>query len=411
MLQMRGGKNPFLTSFLRPLTGASALRRGKILITDLSMSIQKFHWPSRLLAVTLILFPAMGAFAQQASRKGGKAPVARPARAESIADGILTPAIQQKKLVGVAAAVVCGGRTLVNKGYGVTSHESNTPPDENTSFYIQSLSKGITAVGAMLLLDEGKLKLDAPASKYLKGLPKSWQPITIAQFMSHSSGIPDLSKKAPTFEEMLQAAANEPLQFKPGSQQKYNNFNFAVIGKVIEAISGMSYLDFMKQRVFAPLHMDSSGAHLQSANAAVSYNPQGKPIAHRIPGGDYAIPSGHLQMTLSDLLKLHAALENGSFLKPAGLHALVTRVYADRSGTAGWFEESNQGVSVVSKNGGGEGFHSMFSFVPGKGDAAILLWTSSQASDNSLAPEAAQLLSAVCGVPTKGTADTGDGGN
>jgi CubicO group peptidase (beta-lactamase class C family) len=302
--------------------------------------------------------------------------------------------------------VVCGGRTLVNKGYGVTSRESQTPPDENTQFYIQSLSKAITAVGAMILVDEGKLKLEAPAGRYLKDLPRSWQPITIAQFMSHSSGIPELSQKLPTFEEMLQRAANDPLSFKPGSRQQYNNFNFAVIGKVIEAISGMSYVDFMKRRVFEPLHMDHSGAHLQSSNEAIPYDAQGRPITHRIAGGDYGIPSGHLQTTLSDLLKLHTALENGSLLKPASLQAMVTRVYPDRSGTPGWFEQTNQGVSVVSKNGGGEGFHSIFSFVPGKGDAVIMLWTSSKAADNDLFQQTAQLLSDVCGVPAKGAVNT-----
>lgn len=282
-------------------------------------------------------------------------------------------------------------------------------PDENTLFNIQSLSKGITGVGAMILLDEGKLRLNAPASRYLKDLPKSWQSITIAQFMSHSSGIPELPKKAPTFEDMLKEAANEPLQFKPGTQQKYNNFNFALIGKVIEAISGMSYLDFMQQRVFAPLKMNHSGFNLQSPNEAIAYNPQGKAMSHHPPkGGDYAIPSGYLQMTLSDLLKLHAALENGSILKPAGYHALTTRVYAGRSGTAGWFEERNQGVSVVSKNGGGDGFHSLFSFVPGKGDAAILLWTSSEPKGDSLRSQTAQLLSGVCGVPASGRDSTED---
>ena len=81
---------------------------------------------------------------------------------------------------------------------------------------------------------------------------------------------------------------------------------------------------------------------------------------------------------------------------------MVKRVYPDRSGTPGWFEQSNQGVSVVSKNGGGEGFHSIFSFVPGQADAVIMLWTSSKAGDNDLFQQIGQLLSAVCGVPAKG---------
>jgi CubicO group peptidase (beta-lactamase class C family) len=189
-----------------------------------------------LLAAALIVLHALAAFAQPGPGRGGRAgrPVARPARAQAIADGILMPPIEEKKLVGLEVGVVCGGRALVNKGYGVTSRESQSAPNENTQFYIQSLSKAITAVGAMILVDDGKLKLEAPASRYLKDLPRSWQPITIAQFMSHSSGIPELAQKLPTFEEMLRKADNEPLAFKPGSRQQYNNFNFAVIGKVIE---------------------------------------------------------------------------------------------------------------------------------------------------------------------------------
>lgn len=363
---------------------------------------------TRLLSAALAILSAIPAIAQHAPGRRERTAVARPARAESIADSILTPAMEQKGLVGLVAGVVCGGNTMVNKGYGVKSRDSEAPPDQNTLFYIGSLSKGITAVGAMILVDEGKLNLNAPASKYLKGLPRSWRQITIAQFMSHSSGIPDLSKKAPTFEQMLEQAANEPLAFQPGTQQKYNNFNFAVIGKVIEAISGMSYVDFMKQRVFDPLQMEHSGAHLQSPNEATSYNARGNAIVHHIAGGDYGIPSGHLQSTLSDLLKLHAALENGSILKPAGYHALITRVYPDRSGTAGWFEESKGGVSLVSKNGASEGFHSLFVFAPGRNDAAILIWTSSKPKDNSLVPQTAQLLSSICGVPARGATDTVD---
>jgi CubicO group peptidase (beta-lactamase class C family) len=372
---------------------------------NLAVPIPTLQRYSRLLSAAVIMFQMLPAFAQSRNGTGGGAgsPVVRPAQAQSIADGILMPAIEEKKLVGLAVGVVCGGRTLVNKGYGVTSRESQTPPDGNTQFYIESLSKAITAVGAMTLVDEGKLKLEDPVRKYLKDVPKSWQSITIAQLMSHSSGIPDMAQKgpaeeAPTFEDMLQRAANEPLSFMPGSRQQYNNFNFAVIGKVIETISGMSYVDFMKQRVFEPLHMDHTGAHLQSSNEAIPYNAKGRPIAHRILS-DYGIPSGHLQSTVSDLLKLHAALEDGSLLKPAGLRIMINRVSPGRTATPGWFEQSNQGVSVVSKNGGGGGFHSIFSFVPGQGDAVIMLWTSSKAADNDLFQQTAQLLSSVCGVP------------
>ena len=129
----------------------------------------------------------------------------------------------------------------------------------------------MTAVGTMLLVQQGKIDLNAPASSYLTGLPGSWRRITVAQFMAHQSGIPQLDRKLPMFRAMLRSEDAIPLSFKPGTKQEYNNFNFAVIGKIIEAVTGMSYLDYMKRDVFAPLGMNSTGFNIHSPNAATGY--------------------------------------------------------------------------------------------------------------------------------------------
>ena len=139
--------------------------------------------------------------------------------AESTADRIIKPAMKQKQFPGLVVGVVKHGQIVVKKGYGVKSFASEETPDENTVFYIGSLSKALTAVGAMLLVEQGKLDLDAPASNYLKGLPGSWQSITVKQFMAHQSGVPQLNWKRPTFKEMLKAAETMPLSF-PREQSK-----------------------------------------------------------------------------------------------------------------------------------------------------------------------------------------------
>jgi CubicO group peptidase (beta-lactamase class C family) len=322
--------------------------------------------------------------------------------AQATADRIILPAMKQKQFPGLVLGVVKDGQVVVKKGYGVKSFASGEAPDENTVFYIGSLSKALTAVGAMLLVEQGKLDLDAPAGKYLKGLPKSWQPITVKQFMAHQSGIPQLNSKFPTFKEMLKSAEDKPLTFAPGTKQEYNNFNFAVTGKIIEAASGMKYLKYMKQKVFAPLHMDHTGYHILSRNEATGYRPgkgNSKPIKHQIKGGPYAIPSGHLQSTLADLLKFYDALRTGKLLKPVTYQLMITRINPSLSGTPGWFERKAGEDSVVSKNGAVPGVHSIMSFVSGKGDAVVILWTSQKPKGNGLFKATNRLLNRICNVP------------
>ena len=341
---------------------------------------------------------AQGKWARSEKRQRGNI-------AEATADQIIKPAMKQKQFPGLVVGVVKHGQVAVKKGYGVKSFASEETPDENTVFYIGSLSKALTAVGAMLLVEQGKLDLDAPASNYLKGFPSSWQPITVKQFMAHQSGIPQLNWKRPTFKEMLKAAETMPLSFAPGTKQEYNNFNFAVAGKLIEAASGMKYLNFMKKKVFEPLHMDHTGFNIVSRNEATGYRPdKGNPraIKHQIKGGPYAIPSGHLQSTLADLLKFYDALRTGALLKPAAYRQMITRINPSLSGTPGWFERRAGADSVVSKNGSVPGFHSIMSFVPGKGDAVALLWTSQKPKGNGLFKATNKLLNRICNVPLPG---------
>ncbi len=321
--------------------------------------------------------------------------------AEAIADRIIKPAMREKQLPSLVLGVVKNGRVALKKGYGVRSFQSKTPPDENTVYYIGSLSKAVTAVGVMMLVEQGKINLNAPAKNYLKALPKSWQKITVAQFMAHQSGIPQLNKKFPTFRAMLRSADAIPLSFAPGTKQEYNNFNFAVAGKIIEAVTGTKYLNYMKRNVFEPLHMDSTGFDINSRNAAVGYrpSPQGPhPIVHEMKGGPYAIPSGHLQSTLADFLKFYEALETGKLLKPPAYREMIRRINPNLSGTPGWFQQHAGKDSVVSKNGSVPGFQSIMSFVPGKGDAVIMLWTSQKPKENGLFKATNELLHQICGA-------------
>jgi CubicO group peptidase (beta-lactamase class C family) len=304
---------------------------------------------------------------------------------------------------GLVLAVVRNGQVVVERGYGVRTPADPQRPDADTLFYIGSLSKALTGVGVELLAERGKLSLDDPASRYVRGMPAAWQRIPIKLFLAHQSGIPELTVKHPTFEAMLRSADSLPLEFKPGTRQKYNNFNFAVAGKVIEGASGKSYLDFMRQEVFQPLGMTRSGFGQTDPNASPGHylrkNGQYEVIAKAEPnGGPYGIPSGFIQTTLSDLLRLYRGIQQHKLLTPQRTRELLSPVSPGMTGTPGWFAREVGGVKIVAKNGAAAGYSSQFQFAPARGDCVIFLMNlqHQQLGTDALAQD---LLRDVCGLP------------
>lgn len=340
-------------------------------------------------------------------------PSAATSRLAAIADPVVTGAMELHRTPGLMLAVVDNGRLVLQKGYGVRSLPSGSVPGLDTVFAIGSISKAVTAVGALLLMQDGKLKLNDPAAKYLSGLPESWRRITVRQFMTHTSGIPRIVG-APSFATALKRAAAMPLSFKAGADQEYNNFNFAVVGKVIEAVSGQPYLEFMRRRLFAPLHMDSTGVQVASTDRATGYVAGAGGLRAATPDfapGDYGVPAGGLESTAGDLLKLEAALREGHLLMPDATCQMWTPAvppgtHYSWNFTPGWQRRVSNGTLVIAKNGAATGFTSMIQMVPSRGEAVILLWNLKHRGNDFWAASADLLLRAF-GIPRP---TPGDGG-
>ena len=253
-------------------------------------------------------------------------------------------------------------------------------------------------------LEKGKLKLTDKASQYVPGMPAKWRDIQLRYFLAHQSGIPELSQKLPTFDAMLRSADGVEMAFKPpASDQQYNNFNFAVAGKVIEGVSKQPYLQFMHDEVFAKLGMTHTGYHQQDADSATGYTRKGKSgcelkaVENVEPrGGDYGIPSGFLQTTLADLLKLYRAIEQQRLLSPASYQAMLNRVTPGFSGTPGWFAREAGGVKIIGKNGSAQGFASQFHFAPERRAAVIFILNLQGTQTSQMVND---LLREVCGLP------------
>lgn len=288
-------------------------------------------------------------------------------------DRIITKAMTEEEFPGMAVAVIQDNKVVFKKAYGVTSRQQKGKVDEQTVFSIGSVSKAFTGVGVMLLVQQGKIGLDDPIKKYMQHFPKAWNDITIRQFMTHTSGIPDVKgeKDETSFDETVKQAGKRPMAFTPGQKQQYNNFNFAILGKLIETVSGMTYAMYMNKQVFSPLQMNRTGVNTVNANIALGHlvkKGEWKEVASHFRATDYGVPSGGLQTSLSDFIKLGQALNRNTLLNPKTTNAMWAPYSKKLSNTPGWHSRMSGGEVVIHKGGGGTGIGSVcdFKMVPSK---------------------------------------------
>ena len=169
---------------------------------------------------------------------------------------------------GLSVAVVENGEYEWASGFGLADVENNSPASEHTLFRLASISKSLSATGAMQLVESGKLDLDAPVQKYCPAFPQKPWPMTTRQVMGHLAGIrhykggPDDLEIGNTkhFDDPIQGGLNffkdEPLLSEPGKTFHYSTQGYTLVGCVMEGAAGTKYVDYMMRNVFAPAGME-----------------------------------------------------------------------------------------------------------------------------------------------------------
>ena len=182
------------------------------------------------------------------------------------------------QVVGGAVGIVKDDEIVSLRGYGKKQADKDDPVDENTIFGIGSNSKSFTAAAAALLVDEGKLSFDAPIIKTLPDfkLADTWitEHITLRDMLSHRSGLGRsmriLYNRSFDLPEVVRRLRFFPFESEFRDAFGYNNYHFMVAGRMIEVISGQSWPDFMRERIFLPLGMHASSADLSQLNGQVN---------------------------------------------------------------------------------------------------------------------------------------------
>jgi CubicO group peptidase (beta-lactamase class C family) len=303
--------------------------------------------------------------------------------------------------------VVDGDKVLLDKGYGMADLGWGNANAPDVKFHLGSLTKQFTAALVLLLQEDGKLKIDDPVSKYLPDAPKTWEKITLAELLGHTSGIPNFTdtkefgvwRMSPhTVDEELAFFKDKPLDFEPGSKFAYSNSNFEVLGAVIEKVSGKKYVDMLQERILTPLGMKDSGLdtdELILPRRAQGYM-QGKDGLVLARSESMTVPwaAGSMYSTTGDLLKWEHGLFGGKVLNADSLKAMTTPGKGNYG--LGVFISDKDGVKVVDHGGGIEGFNTHLAYVPEKRIAIVVLGNVNGGAPGQMG---GQLLDVVLGKP------------
>jgi D-alanyl-D-alanine carboxypeptidase len=178
-------------------------------------------------------------------------------------DDYVRSQMQKRNIPGLQLAVVRHGKILKAQSYGVANLESGVSVTNETMFEIASNSKQYTAGAIMLLAQDGKLKLEDSITKYLSGLPKTYDPITIRHLLNHTSGVKDYIEEFElnrslnyTYQELVERIGANELNFQPGENSRYSTTGYLLLGLIIEQITGKPYGEFLRDRIFTPLGMN-----------------------------------------------------------------------------------------------------------------------------------------------------------
>ena len=275
-------------------------------------------------------------------------------------DQIANDALASTGVPSASVSIVQDGKITYSKAYGKARLEPPTPATPGMRYSIGSISKQFTAAAILLLQEEGKLTLDDHVDKYVSGLTRGNE-VTIRQLLSHTSGYQDywpqdyvmpMMLEPVTAQKILDLWARKPLDFDPGTKWQYSNTNYVIAGLIVEKASGVPFLDFLRNRIFRPLGMQSvADVNESTLNATdpIGYfrYALGPPRPAPKEGNGWLFAAGELAMTAEDLQKWNISIINQTVLKPASYKDLETEVLLKDGSPTGYA----LGIGVGRRNG------------------------------------------------------------
>lgn len=330
---------------------------------------------------------------------------------------------------GCAVGVAVGGRPVLMQAYGMAELEHNVPNTPDTIFESGSVAKQFTAMAIMLLVADGRLSLDDEVRKHVPELPDYGTPITIRHLLTHTSGLRDWgsiaaiagaprTSRAYTHAHVLDIVSRQQaLNFPPGTQWSYSNTGFNLAAIIVDRVSGMSFAEFSRRRIFEPLGMTRTSWRDDHQRIV-----KDRAIAYATAPAGYRIEmpfenvhgNGGLLTTVGDLLKW-----NENFFKPVvGSAATIAQMttagkYSDGRDLEyglGLYVRPLDGIRNVYHSGSTAGYRAHLNRFPDSHTSVAVLCNTSDGEATRSANEVSRLFLNKPGGTIGGTVAGSAGG-
>ncbi len=299
------------------------------------------------------------------------------------ADGWIREQMATRNIPGMAVSVVQDGKLVFERGYGLANVENDVPVTPRTRFVVASTTKVWAATAVMMLVEQGKVRLDQPIGELVPDLPPAWRAVPVRRLLSHTSGLPDVIESpntstllAHTRDSALALAGAKPLDFAVGTKWAYNQTNFVLLGMIIDRVAGTPFMTWILQEIAKPLGLESpifGDSRAVVSGRSTHYtrwqlSAQGPPVTlDSLRVTSYLYESwmhmaAGLNMTASDLARFGDAVRAGRVISPALRDTMWTAItLADGtvfrfSGTSGmglgWAVDDDPAGKVVAMSGG-----------------------------------------------------------
>ncbi|MFC1540139.1 serine hydrolase domain-containing protein [Gemmatimonadota bacterium] len=274
---------------------------------------------------------------------------------------------------GAAVMVVRDGDVVYHRGFGLASVELGVAIEPGMVFRIGSVTKQFTAVAVMMLVEEELIDLDDTIVDHLPDYAAIGQRISIRHLLTHTSGLPELLgieewrvhlRDTLTPDDLLGYFEDKPLDFEPGEQWQYSNSGYLVLGRVIEVVTGMSWAQFIRERIIEPLGLEHTGIDddvtVVPGHVSGYQRVAGELVLPEMMSMSHPWAAGALYSSLDDLATWDAALDTDQLLNQASLEQCFTPAVLTNSDTTsygfGWFIEQFKGRRIIWHNGRINGF-------------------------------------------------------
>lgn len=308
---------------------------------------------------------------------------------EDAVDAYIRASMHTTDIPGLALGVVHGDHIAYLKGYGIAGPDGR-PVTAQTPFILGSTSKSFTALAVMQLVEAGKIDLDAPVTKYLPWFrtlnAAGSAQISVRHLLHHTSGLQtyegrqglwDSDQSSVALEKGIRELSSAQLRQPAGQRYEYANENYNTLGLIVQTVSGLSYEEYIRSAIFAPLQMSHSAAAQSDAAAADIASGYRYwllwPVTFDAPYPRRMTPAGFLISSAEDMAHYVAAqlnagtYEHHQLLSPPGivtLHTPVSRMGSASSYGMGWAIHSAPGSTTIWHDGEVSNFHSHLRLLP-----------------------------------------------